>query len=164
MAKITRLELLDGLKLAIQLETDLRRFYEAAIESEDIPANKELFERILEDENKHRKLFQKKYEDLTGNKLLYLNVNKRRRLVELLSEPTTADKILEEAIENEKRSVEFYENASSLVPPGWLRQVFADLAEEERKHLALLESEYKGAEDLEVPDNGRPKKSEVHAA
>ncbi|NOZ56867.1 MAG: hypothetical protein GXO73_08800 [Calditrichaeota bacterium] len=164
MAKITRLELLDGLKLAIQLETDLRRFYEAAIESEEIPANKELLEKILEEENKHRKLFQKRYEDLTGNKLLYLNVNKRRRLVELLSEPTAADKILEEAKENEKRSIEFYENASSLVPPGWLRQTFLELAEEERKHLELLTGEYRETEDLEVPDNGRPKKSEVHAA
>ncbi len=152
MAKITRLEVTDALKQAIQVELDLRRFYEAAVSLERVAKNRELLEALLAEEQEHKRQFDRRYEELTGHKLLYLNVDKRRRLVELVTNPSDGENLIEQAVDNEQKAVQFYEEAANLIPPGWLRQAFEELAEKERAHVALLRERLKAEEETENGD------------
>lgn len=156
MPKITRLDVEDAIRHAIQVEKDLRRFYEGAISLAGTAREREFLEGIFEDENAHKREFDRKYQEMTGHRLLYINVDRKRRLVEMDPTPAADKDLIQQAISNEEKAVQFYEQAAGLVPSSWLRQKFEEMAEAERRHVALLR-EFAAESDQ---DNGRARETE----
>jgi|GEM_PF-4207961 rubrerythrin len=136
--KILHLEPEEALKHAIQVEMDLERFCEAALERAETARQREVFEKISSEEHSHRQFFERRYEELTGRRILYLNVDRRRRLAEIALCPEAGRSLLEQAVENEERAATFYDDAARLIQPGWLRAKFEEMANTEREHLAWL--------------------------
>ncbi|MDZ7373038.1 MAG: ferritin family protein [candidate division KSB1 bacterium] len=161
--KILRLEIQEALKHAIQVEMDLTRFYEAAVNRAATARMRELLERILAEEQKHRLYYEKTYEELTGHRILYLNVDPRRRLAEVVPVVEETQDLLEQALRNEEKAAAFYGEAARLVPPGWVRAKFEEMAEVEREHQALLRSGTAESVGTERTSEEKPRAA-AHAA
>ena len=60
----------------------------------------------------------------------------------MFNSTTTVQEALKIAIEREKSAYEFYKKASEIVKDPGARNMFSFLAEEEVKHIKMLEDEY----------------------
>ncbi len=137
-----RIDDLEALRIAIQSEIDAHNYYKGAIKSFKSRETKELLATLASEELKHRKKLEDQYSNLSGKKLLYINLPKKRRITKPLMPESNELEILETAIEQEKDARDFYEKASKRTIDAHGKIVFEQLVVDEDQHYSLLQAEY----------------------
>ena len=137
-----RIDDLEALRIAIQSEIDAHNYYKGAIKSFKNKETRELLATLASEELKHRKKLENQYSNLSGKKLLYINLPKKRRITKPLMSDSNELEILETAIEHEKDARDFYEKASKRTIDADGKLVFEQLVIDEDQHYSLLQAEY----------------------
>ncbi len=142
MFKLQSIDSVDALKISIQCEKDMKTYYEkisSLIKDEDALT---IFKGLAEKEEKHRKKLIKTYSQVSGKKILYLNLGKKHKLNSLEkcgSDPNHSVRI---AKKNEEELKSFYITISRRLIEPELRQLFREMAYERGQHYALLEASF----------------------
>lgn len=136
------IDVLDALKIAIQASKDLQLFYREAAAYLDSDEGKLVFKRLAQREAEHRNQMIKIYSELSGKKILYLNLNKKRKLNMIAANRSNPTELLNIAKQNEKESREFYLNMARSVIDDKIRRMFQEMALEEEQHMAILETSF----------------------
>ena len=136
------IDVLDALKIAIQATKDLQKFYHDAASNIDSEEGSVIFKRLAQREAQHRKQLIKIYSQISGKKILYLNLNKKHKLNMLAANPSNKFDLVNIAKQNEKESRDFYLSISRRMLDEKTRKMFKELALEEEQHLAILESSF----------------------
>lgn len=140
MIKLGSIGALDALKIAIQSKTDMQQFYVEIGSTLDIDEIRAVFQGLAEKETQQRKRLIQAYSQISGRKILYLNLNKKHKLNVSFDYNSDPHEIFEIAKKNERESRDFYLGVSRRLYEPELRKFFRDFAMEEEQHLALLES------------------------
>ncbi len=143
-----RIDDLEALRIAIQSEIDAHIYYKNAIQYFKTRETKDLLATLANEELKHRKKLEDQYSNLSGKKLLYINLPKKRRITKPLMPDNNELEILETAIEQEKEARDFYEKASKRTIDANGKVVFEQLVADEDQHYSLLQAEYKVREKV----------------
>lgn len=132
-----------ALKIAIQIEITLYRLYQNALNIVKNENSKDILKLLAEEEHSHKKRLENLYTNLSGRRIMALNLKPKMSLREITNEYISPIEVLEIAIENEKDSLRFYEEAAEKTVNYEGKRIFNKLIEEEKSHLELLEVEYK---------------------
>jgi rubrerythrin len=133
---------IEALKLAIQSAMDMKYFYEKAASLAKNDDAMAILKGLAEKEEKHRCSLVKTYSQVSGKKILYLNLGKKHKLSSLLACGDDPNEAVRNAKRNEMAIKNFYLSASRKLLEPFLRLVFLDLALEEEQHIAVLESSF----------------------
>src|SRR4030067_547686 len=142
MYKQRTIDSLDALKIAIQTKIDMKAYYDEAanlISNEDATT---ILRGLAEKEDQHRQKLIRKYRDISGKKILYLNLGKKHKLNTLKKCEDDPNDAIRAAKTNEAEIRKFYLAFSRSLFDKNLREIFRQLAMEEEQHLALLESSF----------------------
>ncbi len=131
-----------ALKIAIQIEIDAHNLYSNAYSSVKNNNSKEILKLLAEEELAHKKRLEKLYTNISGRKIMALNLKPKLRLREITDVSISPLKVLEIAIENEKENIRFYKESAERTLNFVGKKMFLKLIEEEKNHLDLLEMEY----------------------
>ena len=132
-----------ALKIAIQKEISSHNLYSNAYSSVKNENSKEILKLLADEELSHKKRLEKLYTNLSGRRIMALNLKPKPRFKEITNEYISPLEVLEIAIGNEKESLKFYQEASEKTINYDGKKMFYKLIEEEKSHLDLLEMEYK---------------------
>ena len=147
-------KIIEGLQLAIQMETDGKAYYQKASNNSSNKVGKELFEWLAGEEDKHRKRFEQIYSTIKDKKAwpkVEFNPTGEEKLADIFSRamedtdrktPASADDkdAVSQAIDMETKTFDFYKNQSENASYETERQFYVTLASEERGHyLALVD-------------------------
>ncbi len=134
------------LNQAIRYEEESYNMYIKAYSKAENPSSKTLFKKLANQEKKHkaalRKINPKDVEKIQNPRSRYLNVC-RNLMLTPLSELKELKDIFRKASRKEKEAQERYLRFAKAVKPGKIRALFLKLAEEEKKHEKLLDTEFK---------------------
>jgi rubrerythrin len=137
-----RIDDLEALRIAIQAEIDAHTYYRDAMKFFSEKETKDLLATLANEELRHRKKLEDQYSNVSGKRLLYINLPKKRRFTKPLMPDATELEVLETAIEHERGAMEFYEKAAQRTMDAHGKAVFLELMEEEDKHYNLLQAEF----------------------
>ena len=131
-----------ALKFAVEKEKEAEAFYRKWAEEAQGPGVRQLFSELASWERGHaEKLSRIKPEELAPQGTAPQDLKVSDLLVEVPASPDmTLTEALVVAMKREQASVRLYEGLAALGGP--MKGLFAALAEEERRHKRLLESEY----------------------
>jgi len=145
---------LEGLQLAIQMETDGKIYYQKACKESDNKVGKELFEWLAGEEDKHRKRFEQIYSSMKDKKAwpkFDINPAEEEKLADIFSQAmeengdqvmisSTEQDAISHAMDMETKTQEFYKGQSEKAAYEIERKFYQILAAEERSHyLALVD-------------------------
>jgi rubrerythrin len=145
---------LEGLQLAIQMETDGKTYYQKAGKDSDNKVGKELFEWLASEEDKHRIRFEQIYSSMKEKKgwpKVDIHPAGEEKLADIFSramEETSSEvsvssdeeKAILRAMEMETKTQEFYKEQGENAAYDIERQFYETLVSEERGHyLALVD-------------------------
>jgi rubrerythrin len=144
-------EVIEAIKMAIQMEKDGLRYYEEAAAKTDNELAKKTFQRIAQDEVAHLKTFQHMFDTITGTDdwrelakftpkvgkvpLFEGEVEKKGDV-----NPSDVD-ALRIAIDNERKGIEHYKNATATTDDEMAKEIFSKIREEEEYHYDLLQAQ-----------------------
>jgi glutamate synthase (NADPH) small chain len=134
---------LDAVRTAFEIELGGQAFYSrAAVQSEE-PTLKELFGRFADMEGEHIETLARRYHAEVPSPSTNFQVERAAIYAGLENKPDDPGNLIRIAISFEQRAVEFFEQRGQLAPEGSVeRQLYKELAAEEREHVALLSTEY----------------------
>ncbi|HTQ87020.1 MAG TPA: ferritin family protein [Candidatus Solibacter sp.] len=150
--------------LAISLEEEDERVYSDYVEGlrENFPTTAAVFEEMRKEETGHRQRLIELYRKRFGEHIPLIRRQDVKGFVTRaplwLAQPLQLDKIRGQASAMEVETRRFYERAAARAPDAATRQLFDDLAQEERTHAeraAALKSEKLGKEELEKEDEAK---------
>lgn len=142
MLKITSLDTVEAIKMAIQCEMDMKAYYEKATRLMKNDDAITILRGLAQKEEKHRLQLIRCYSRISGKKILYLNLGKKHKLGTLQPCGDDPNGAIRQAKRNETEINNFYLMVSRRLFESELRQFFRDLAFEEEQHIALLESTF----------------------
>ena len=134
---------LQALRIAIQSEMDAYHYYKKALKLFRDQDSKALLSTLADVERKQLKKLEQKYSNLSGKRLLYINLPRRRGFKKPIEPNSTVLQILETAIEQERESINLYKKAAQRTIDAKGKQMLEELAEEEKYQIDLLENEYR---------------------
>ena len=134
---------ISALKIAIQTEIDSYKLYLNAYSLAKNENSREILKLLAEEELAHKKRLEKLYVNLSGRRIMALNLKPKLRFKEITNEYISPLEVLEVAINNEKESLKFYQESAGKTVNYDGKKMFYKLIEEEESHLDLLEMEYK---------------------
>jgi len=151
-----------ALKIAIQTGIDFHKLYLNAYSLAKNENSRDILKLLADEELSHKKRLEKLYVNLSGRRIMALNLKPKMRFKEITNESISPLEVLEVAIENEKESLKFYQESAEKTINYDGKKMFYKLIEEEETHLDLLEMEYKVRkkifhEEVEEYDNGNIK-------
>ncbi|GAF74039.1 unnamed protein product [marine sediment metagenome] len=155
----TNINAITALKMAIQLEIDSYQLYSDASSAARNENSRGILRLLAEEGYSHKKRLEKLYTELSGRRILALNVKPKLKRREIVSENVSPIEVLEVAIENEKEDLKFYRTAEERTRSLDGKRMFRRLIQEEENHLELLEMEYK-VRKINFPCDG-PKEDEL---
>ena len=133
-----------AIRTAFEIELGGRAFYSrAAVETKD-PGLEALFRRFAAMEGEHMERLSRRYHvaDIPPPQPEF-RVELAALFAGVEHRPTDPDNLFKIAIALEHRAAGFFASRSTLAPPGSAeRQLYQELAEEEREHAELLSAEY----------------------
>jgi len=145
---------LDGLQLAIQMETDGKIYYQNACKNSVTRVGRELFEWLATEEDKHRTRFEQIYSSIKDNKAwpeVDIHSAGEEKLADIFSRAMeeTSSKVkassdeqdaISHAMDMETKTQEFYKKQSENATYETERKFYKTLTSEERGHyLALID-------------------------
>jgi acyl-coenzyme A synthetase/AMP-(fatty) acid ligase/rubrerythrin len=133
-----------AIRTAFEIELGGRAFYQrAAVETKD-PRLEALFRRFAAMEGEHMERLSRRYHvvDIPPT-LPEFRVELAALFAGVEHRPTDPDNLFKIAIALEQRAAGFFASRSTLAPPGSAeRQLYQELAEEEREHAETLSAQY----------------------
>ena len=159
MRKIQSIDSIEAIKMSIQCEVDMVKYYMDAsglIQNDDALA---ILHGLAQKKERRRLELVRLYSKLCGKKILYLNLGRKHKLNTLLTCPDNADEAVHCAKLNEKELRSFYTTISRRLLEPQLRQFFRHMVTEEDQYLALLESSFE--ESLTLTEEPADKKVQI---
>lgn len=135
----------DILAFAIRKEQEAADLYRGLAEKSSKPAARGMFEDLMRQEEGHKKALEEKGSDgfPGGGGVEVPDLRMSDYLVDVTVEPDSSyQDILIFAIKNEASAVALYQRLGSLASDAGSQALFAQMAEEEKKHKLRLETEY----------------------
>lgn len=147
----------EAVKRAALIEANGYRFYTLLAARVEDGKTREALLKLAEDEKKHQDLIEKEFfpragfspDEITDEELVieeYIGKSgvadiftRRVNMVELLKSIDTTKKALILAINTERNSVEYFDALARRAVSEDARGIYKDLAQEERRHVALIE-------------------------
>jgi rubrerythrin len=144
-------EVVEAIKMAIQMEKDGLRYYEQAAERTENKLAKKMFHKIAQDEVIHLKTFQKIFDTMTGSEEWREMAKFTPKVGEIPVfeggiekkgdvNPSDVD-ALRVAIDNERKGIEHYKKAASAAVDKMAKEIFNKIREEEEYHYDLLQAQ-----------------------
>lgn len=142
----------EALLFAIGNEIDAHDFYHSLAERIDNPEAKEKLEQLAQAELGHRRLLEKRFEIITGKPVDSLQVKSAgelKRVLERANLSVRSDvlEVVEQAIKGEQAASDFYRKHGTESEDQELKALYLELSQEESRHKAILEREYKALVD-----------------
>jgi len=142
MQKIFTIDPVDALKMAIQSEKEMRSYYKKAaslVKDEDAYT---ILSGLADHAEEHRKRSIDMYSQVSGKKILFLNLDSRHKLNTLQRCSDDPNDAVRTAKKNEKELGNFYNVIARRFLDSDLRAFFRDLANDNQQHLTLLEASF----------------------
>ena len=152
----------DALEAAIANEEQGVHFYTHAIEAIEDKATRRLFRHLAKDEQRHLNQLQSAYDQLRRAQtwlddepsLLHFDYDRLQNIfpqgqdvIRHMVEGASAAEVLRIAMDAEQRSYEFFNYYADRVEYDQGRGIFAQFAQEEERHLALIQAAYQELQD-----------------
>lgn len=132
-----------AVRQAFEIELGGQAFYIRASNEAKDPALKDLFARFAEMEDEHMQTLSRRYHAQVAAPSPEFSVDRAAVYAGLDNRPDDPAKLFRIAIAFEERAVEFFTERSEQSPADSVeRQLYKELAAEEREHVALLTTEY----------------------
>jgi rubrerythrin len=140
--KIEEATALEAVRIAFEIELGGQAFYNrAAAESAD-PVLKNLFGKFAEMEKEHMATLARRYHAQVPAPSQEFKVDRAAIYAGIPNKPEDPANLFRIAIAFEQRAVKFFEDRFAATAPGSVeRQLYKELAAEEREHVALLTTE-----------------------
>ena len=134
---------LDAIRTAFEIELGGRAFYgRAALQAKE-PVLRDLFGRLAEMEGEHLDTLSRRYHAEVPEASEGFQVDRAAIYAGLENRPEDPANLIRIAIAFEERAVRFFGERGEQAPEGSVeRQLYKELAAEEREHVALLTTEY----------------------
>ena len=134
---------LDGIRQAFEIELGGQAFYLRAAAESDDPLLKDLFGRFATMEQAHMQTLQRRYHARLPEPATEFRVELAAIFAGVVSRPADPANLFRIAIGMEQRAASFFEQcAQAAEPSSPERQLYRELAAEEREHADLLATEF----------------------
>ncbi|HNR69146.1 MAG TPA: hypothetical protein PKN04_16440 [bacterium] len=140
--KITAIDADDALKIALQCAMDMNAFYCKASSLIDDGDAKAIFSGLAEKHLKTKARLIRAYSQVSGKKILYLQLGKKHRLNTLLPCPDSVEELFPVVEKNETEVSNFFMMISRRLFSAEVRNLFRELALECEQHIAILEASF----------------------
>lgn len=135
---------LAAVRKAFEIELGGHAFYARAAKDSPDPALRELFGRFAEMEKEHMQTLSSRYHAELPAPSEDFQLDRAAIFAGVDRKPEDPANLFRIAIAFEERAVEFFTNEGLAAPAGSIeRQLYLELAAEEREHVALLTTEYR---------------------
>jgi len=152
---------LEGLKSAIQMEIDGKKYYQKQSQNSGNSLGKKLFQTLAAEEDIHRRKFEEIYRAIGsqrdwpradfqpdgGKTLRTIFVTETERISSNVKAATSELDAVKTAMDMENKTVDFYENQSKNATYGAQREFYQSVAAEEREHHLVLLDYYEFLKD-----------------
>jgi glutamate synthase (NADPH) small chain len=136
-------EALDAVRMAFEIELGGQAFYGRAAAQTGEPLLQQLFEKFAAMEGEHIETLTRRYHADVPAPSADFQVERAAIFAGLESRPEDPGNLLRIAILFEQRAVDFFTEQCDRAPDGSVqKQLYKELAAEEREHVALLTTEY----------------------
>ena len=133
----------DAIRVAFEIELGGMAFYNRAARETPDPALKELFGKFAEMEKEHMATLSRRYHAEVPAPSADFQVERAAIYAGIANRPEDPANLFRIAIAFEERAVKFFtERAEKTAPGSAERQLYKELAAEEREHVALLTTEF----------------------
>jgi homotetrameric NADPH-dependent glutamate synthase len=134
---------LDAVRIAFEIELGGMAFYTRASRESSDPVLKELFTRFAEMEREHMTTLSRRYHAEVPLPSPDFKVDRAAVYAGIANRPEDPGNLFRIAIAFEQRAVKFFEDRAQRTPSGSVeRELYRELAAEEREHVDLLTTEY----------------------
>lgn len=134
---------LDSVRMAFEIELGGQAFYRRAASETKDPALRELFASLAEMEREHMETLSRRYHADVPAPSAEFQVERAAIYAGIANRPEDPANLLRIAIACEQRAVDFFTEHSEKAPESSIeRQLYRELAAEEREHVDLLTTEY----------------------
>lgn len=134
---------LDAIRTAFEIELGGQAFYSRAALQAKEPALRDLFERFAEMEGEHIETLSRRYHADVAMPSDDFRLDRAAIYAGLENRPEDPGNLIRIAISFEQRAVDYFTTQGEKAPAGSVeRQLYYELAAEEREHVALLTTEY----------------------
>lgn len=142
-SEITDDAALDAIRMAFEIELGGRAFYSRAAHQTADPALRELFGRFAAMEGEHINTLARRYHAEVPEPSPEFQVERATIYAGLENRPEDPANLIRIAISFEERAVQFFSERGEGAPEGSAeRQLYSELAAEEREHVAILTTEF----------------------
>ena len=134
---------LDAIRMAFEIELGGQAFYSRAAQQSTEPVLRELFGKFAAMEGEHLETLARRYHTDIPDPSAEFQVERAAIYAGLETHPEDPANLIRIAISFEERAVKFFSERGEAAPEGSAeRQLYKELAAEEREHVALLTTEY----------------------
>ena len=134
---------LDAIRAAFEIELGGHAFYERAARESQEPALRELFGRFAEMEKEHMETLSKRYHADLPEPGEEFQIDHAAIFAGVDRKPEDPANLFRIAISFEERAVKFFAEQGEKAPEGSIeKDLYKELAAEEREHVAILTTEY----------------------
>ena len=135
---------LQAVRKAFEIEIGGQAFYARAAQEAGEPALRELFARFAAMEQEHMDTLSRRYHAEMPEAAEDFQLDRAAIFAGVERHPEDPGNLFRIAIAFEQRAVEFFEREGEAAPAGSVeRELYRDLAAEEREHVELLSTEYR---------------------
>jgi glutamate synthase (NADPH) small chain len=134
---------LEAVRKAFEIELGGHAFYERAAREANDPQLQDLFGRFAEMEKEHMETLSKRYHAQLPAAAADFQLERAAIFAGIDRKPEDPANLFRIAIAFEQRAVEFFAREGERAPEGSVeRELYRELAAEEREHVALITTEY----------------------
>lgn len=134
---------LDAVRAAFEIELGGEAFYQRAAREAKEPVLADLFGRLAEMEQEHMQTLTKRYHADLPKPAADFQIDRAAIFAGIERKPEDPANLFRIAIAFEERAVQFFSEQGAHSPEGSVeRELYKELAAEEREHVALLTTEY----------------------
>jgi rubrerythrin len=134
---------LDAIRAAFEIELGGHAFYQRAARDAKDPTLSELFGRFAEMEKEHMETLSRRYHADLPRPAEDFQIDRAAIFAGVERKPEDPANLFRIAIAFEERAVKFFSEQGAQAPAGSVeRDLYKELAAEEREHVALLSTEY----------------------
>ncbi len=147
---------LDGLKIAIRMETDGKEFYLKTARESSSELGKKILQQLAAEEDIHRRKFEEIYDSIRrrnawadtplapdgGQKIRTIFANATAKSAPRAKAPASELAAVKTALEMEQKSFDLYRSRAHEAKPGAAKDFYETIAGEEQEHQLILADYY----------------------
>ena len=135
---------IEAIRKAFEIELGGRAFYQRAARDATEPPLRELFARLAAMEDEHMRTLSKRYHADLPAPSEEFQIDRAAIFAGIDRRPEDPANLFRIAISFEQRAVDFFAGEGEKAPPGSVeRELYLELAAEEREHVAMLTTEFR---------------------